>query len=155
MAIRSRFAAWLIAATALLSLLSAPVNAEDTLVVELSLPSRARLGEPVEVAVEIRNAGAADVQFADHPGWDAAGGLVLTVQRVGGRPVSVAVESTNRDQEGRSRAPSTLAAQQAIGLFRNIGLAELPVPGRYVISVELTDGGRTFRSNAVEIVVDD
>ncbi|MFY2763388.1 hypothetical protein [Arenimonas sp. MALMAid1274] len=109
-----------------------------SLVVEVSLEGKARLGSEVQFFVEIRNQGTSPLMLPTRPGWDAEGGLELHVTAAGGQSFKAPPRedsSRNRSLPADRRAVS-LPAGNAMGVYRTAKTNEIfTTPGEYRVSV--------------------
>lgn len=144
----------------LLAALPSPAPAQVRKGLELSVtaPAKARLAGDTEIVVSLANTGSQAVNLPSRPGWDAEGGLTLSLTQVNGARVTRPVETDEPMRRAvRSRGQSTMVLEggHAQDYFHVVQLGKLiKSPGTYRLVVTYGRAGQAdLVSDPVELVV--
>lgn len=133
-------------------------QARADLEISVSAPSVARLSGDTEIVVSMTNVGNKAITLPSQPGWDAEGGLTLSITQVNGVRVNRPVQSDEplrKPVRSRSGSKMALEAGHALDYFHVIQLGDLiSVPGDYRLVVTYRRAGLPdLASDPVELVV--
>ncbi|GAB2665393.1 hypothetical protein [Arenimonas aestuarii] len=145
-----------------LAALPGPASAQvrDGLELSVTAPAKARLMGDTEIVVSLTNTGPLAINLPSRPGWDAEGGLTLSLTEVNGARMTRPVQA-EEPMRGvvRSRGGSTmvLEGEQGMDFFHVVQLGDLiKSPGTYRLEVAYRRTGQAELISApVEIVVSD
>lgn len=137
---------------------SAAAQTRKGLELSVTAPAMARLAGDTEIIVSLANTGFEAINLPSRPGWDAEGGLTLSLTQVNGARVTRPVESEEPMRRAvRSRGQSTMVLEggQAQDYFHVLQLGDLiKSPGTYRLVVTYRRAGQAdLVSEPAEIVV--